>query len=267
MGIINTFVNQIGRETARDVYRGTKTKRTSVSNQQVELSDTNDTLLLKVSSFKILVSEDETMRHLTNYIEEAENTTVDDFDWLDIFTELDNKIEFCKVELSERYQQKLQELDTQNQKTFSLKLAEHKQFISNYIAIVEEGLIKMPNYKIGLASSFLCFNPIYYKTGLSRIVTTLMMVAIMLFFVYWGWFFLFTEEALKLPKPSTPETQRGIKTVGYLLFTLSSLVYIGIVYRSVKRANEIRAKETQQQNLLLNLQNYFKTLHNTNLAA
>ena len=258
MGIITAFVNQIGREAARDVYRGVKSKINSPATSLIIPSDFNTSFLLKVTAFKKLVSEEETLRHLVNYVEEAENTAVDNLDWLDIFTELDNKIEFCKVELGPSSQEKLSVLDVQNQKTFNLKLEEHKVYIAENIAALEVKVAKSPNYTLGILLTFLCCNPIYYKAGLARIVTTIIMVLILLFFAYWAYFCFFNAE--KIAQQVTAERIRGVKTLAFLFFSLSFLIYLGIVYRSAKRANEARRNSLGNENVLKTLKNYLDTL-------
>ncbi len=258
MGIITAFVNQIGREAARDVYRGVKSKVNSPATSLIIPSDFNTSFLLKVTAFKKLVSEEETLRHLVNYVEEAENTAVDNLDWLDIFTELDNKIEFCKVELGPSSQEKLSVLDDQNQKTFNLKLEEHKVYIVENIAALEAKGAKSPNYTLGILLTFLCCNPIYYKAGLARIVTTIIMVLILLFFAYWAYFCFFNAE--KIAQQVTAERIRGVKTLAFLFFSLSFLIYLGIVYRSAKRANEARRNSLSNENVLKTLKNYLDTL-------
>ena len=258
MGIITAFVNQIGREAARDVYRGVKSKINSPATSLIIPSDFNTSFLLKVTAFKKLVSEEETLRHLVNYVEEAENTAVDNLDWLDIFTELDNKIEFCKVELGPSSQEKLSVLDDQNQTTFNLKLEEHKVYIAENIAALEAKVAKSPNYTLGILLTFLCCNPIYYKAGLARIVTTIIMVLILLFFAYWAYFCFFNAE--KISQQVTAERIRGVKTLAFLFFSLSFLIYLGIVYRSAKRANEARRNSLGNENVLKTLKNYLDTL-------
>ena len=258
MGIITAFVNQIGREAARDVYRGVKSKINSPATSLIIPSDFNTSFLLKVTAFKKLVSEEETLRHLVNYVEEAENTAVDNLDWLDIFTELDNKIEFCKVELGPSSQEKLSVLDDQNQTTFNLKLEEHKVYIAENIAALEAKVAKSPNYTLGILLTFLCCNPIYYKAGLARIVTTIIMVLILLFFAYWAYFCFFNDE--KIAQQVTAERIRGVKTLAFLFFSLSFLIYLGIVYRSAKRANEARRNSLGNENVLKTLKNYLDTL-------
>ena len=258
MGIITAFVNQIGREAARDVYRGVKSKINSPATSLIIPSDFNTSFLLKVTAFKKLVSEEETLRHLVNYVEEAENTAVDNLDWLDIFTELDNKIEFCKVELGPSSQEKLSVLDDQNQTTFNLKLEEHKVYIAENIAAMEANVAKSPNYTLGILLTFLCCNPIYYKAGLARIVTTIIMVLILLFFAYWAYFCFFNAE--KIAQQVTAERIRGVKTLAFLFFSLSFLIYLGIVYRSAKRANEARRNSLGNENVLKTLKNYLDTL-------
>ena len=258
MGIITAFVNQLGREAARDVYRGVKSKVNSAETSLLSPSDFNTSFLLKVTAFKKLASEEETLRHIVNYVEEAENTAVDNLDWLDIFTELDNKIEFCKAELGATSQGKLSVIDDQNQKTFNLKLEEHKAYISNNIAELEAKVAQSPNYTLGILLTFLCCNPIYYKAGLARIVTTIIMVLILLFFAYWAYFCFFNAE--KIAQQVTAERIRGVKTLAFLFFSLSFLIYLGIVYRSAKRANEARRNSLGNENVLKTLKNYLDTL-------
>jgi hypothetical protein len=263
MGIITAFVNQIGREAARDVYRGVKGRINSPATSLIIPSDFNTSFLLKVTAFKKLVSEEETLRHLVNYVEEAENTAVDNLDWLDIFTELDNKIEFCKVELGPSSQEKLSVLDDQNQKTFNLKLEEHKVYITENINAMEANVAKSPNYTLGILLTFLCCNPIYYKAGLARIVTTIIMVLILLFFAYWAYFCFFNAE--KIAQQVTAERIRGVKTLAFLFFSLSFLIYLGIVYRSAKRANEARRNSLSNENVLKTLKNYLDTLRSNHV--
>jgi hypothetical protein len=258
MGIITAVVNQIGREAARDVYRGSKNNASRRSDSFISPSDFNTSFLLKVRAFKKLASEEETLRNIVNYVEEAENTDVDNLDWLEIFTELDNKIEFCKVELSSSSQEKLMVIDDQNQKTFKQKLEGHKGYISENIAAIEANVAQSPNYTLGILLTFLCCNPIYYKAGLARIVTTIIMVLILLFFAYWAYFCFFNAE--KIAQQVTAERIRGVKTLAFLFFSLSFLIYLGIVYRSAKRANEARRNSLGNENVLKTLKNYLETL-------
>ena len=258
MGIITAVVNQIGREAARDVYRGSKNNASRRSDSFISPSDFNTSFLIKVRAFKKLASEEETLRNIVNYVEEAENTDVDNLDWLEIFTELDNKIEFCKVELSSSSQEKLMVIDDRNQKTFNLKLEEHKAYISNNIAELEAKVAQSPNYTLGILLTFLCCNPIYYKAGLARIVTTIIMVLILLFFGYWAYFCFVNAEIIA--KPVTAEKIRAVKTLAFLFSSLSFLIYLGIVYGSAKRANEARRNKLSNQNILSKLKHYLETI-------
>ena len=258
MGIITAFVNQIGREAARDVYRGAKNNASRRTDSFISPSDFNISFLLKVRAFKKLASEEETLRNIVNYVEEAENTDVDNLDWLDIFTELDNKIEFCKVELSLSSQEKLSVIDDQNQKTFNQKLEGHKGYISENIAAIETNVAQSPNYITGILLTFLCCAPIYYKAGLARIVTTFIMVLIMSFFGYWACFCYFNAEIIV--KPVTAENIRGMKFLAFLFFSLSFLIYLGIIYRSGRRVKEIRHANLINKNFLSGLKTYLETL-------
>jgi hypothetical protein len=175
-----------------------------------------------------------------------------------LYHHLDNKIEFCKVELSLSSQEKLSVIDDQNQKTFNQKLEGHKGYISENIAVIEANVAHSPNYITGILLTFLCCAPIYYKAGLARIVTTIIMVLILLFFAYWAYFCFVNAEIIA--QPVTAEGIKAMKFLAFLFFSLGFLLYIGIVYRSVKRANEARLDALSNQNILSKLKHYLETI-------
>ena len=53
MGIVNAFINQIGREAARDVYRGTRS-RAKLPTPEETFIPFNDSFLAEVKNFQIL---------------------------------------------------------------------------------------------------------------------------------------------------------------------------------------------------------------------
>lgn len=255
MGIINAFVNQIGREAGRDAYRGVK--NSSGSSSQSPNTGYNDEFLEKVSSFKRLPNDNNTLLNIVNYVEEAENISVENFDWFDIFTELDNKIEFCQRELAEDCQEKLRLIDKQNALTFHKKLDIHQSFIQEIISDRKVELSSKRNFISGILFSFVFINPIYYKVSKDRIFITFLVGMIILGLSYLGFFFSFSSEAMKIPKQNTPEAMRAMKTLGVLFFSLAGILYLRIVYNGIKRCNldnnSISAKEASLEHYTLYL--------------
>jgi hypothetical protein len=245
MGIINAFVNQIGREAGRDAYRGIKNSSGSYSHKPN--SGFNDQFLDKVSSFKRLPNDNDTLLNIVNYVEEAENISVENFDWFDIFAELDNKIEFCQRELPEGCQEKINLIDKQNALTFHKKLETHQLFIQEIISDIKVELSSKRNFLSGILFSFVFINPIYYKVSKDRIFMTFLVGMIIFGLSYLGFFFSFSSEAMKIPKQNTPEAMRAMKTLGVLFFSLAGILYLRIVYNGIKRCNlnnnSISAKE------------------------
>ena len=58
----------------------------------------------------------------------------------------------------------------------------------------------------------------------------------------------------------TAEKIRGVKTLAFLFSSLSFLIYLGIVYGSIKRENEARHNQLSNQNILSKLKHYLETI-------
>ena len=92
MSIVNSFVNQIGRELGRDAYRSVMSSSARKGSQRIIQEEVS--LLDQVKNFELLASDEKTFRHLANLVEKAEHTDHEDFEWNELFYELDNKIDF-----------------------------------------------------------------------------------------------------------------------------------------------------------------------------
>jgi hypothetical protein len=69
MGIVNSFINQIGRETGRDVYRSivsSSKTRIKVSSEESSIS-----LLQDVKSFELMAKDEATLLKITNLVEKS----------------------------------------------------------------------------------------------------------------------------------------------------------------------------------------------------
>lgn len=260
MGIINAFVNQIGREAGRDVYKGIKNSSglysTSIN------PEFNANFLEKVSSFKRLPNDNDTLLNIVNYVEAAENISVENFDWFDVFAELDNKIEFCQRELPEDCQEKLSLIDKQNALTFNKKLATHQSFIEEIINNGKEELSSKRNFMLGVLSSFVFINPIYYKVSKDRVFMTLLVGMIIFGLLYLSYFFGFSSEAMKIPKQNTPEAMRAMKSLGVLFFSLAGIFYLRILYNGIRRANLDKKSTADKESTLAYYTLYSNQLKN-----
>ena len=117
MSIVNSFINQIGRELGRDAYRSVMSP-TAGSKRKQQIIDTEVPIFDQVINFELLANDEKTFRYLANLVEKAENTDPEDFEWNELFYELDNKIDFCKANLSEEYKDQLEKLDEINAQNF-----------------------------------------------------------------------------------------------------------------------------------------------------
>lgn len=91
-----------------------------------------------MKNFQITATSSVTLNHLVNIVEKAENTNIENFEWEDIFIEIDNKIDFCKVELGVNSEEKLNELDEKNANNYKIKNDEHKLYIEGLIKVIDD---------------------------------------------------------------------------------------------------------------------------------
>ncbi len=80
MGLVQAFINQIGREAARDVYRSGGKKLREVVNSRSD-TFTNPGILTEIENFELNETESTSIRQLSNLIEKSENTEVNNFEW------------------------------------------------------------------------------------------------------------------------------------------------------------------------------------------
>ena len=113
MSLVNSFVNQIGRELGRDAYRSVMSPSAS-SKRKMQAAEAEIPIFDQVINFELLANDEKTFRSLANLVEKAEHTDPEDFEWNELFYELDNKIDFCKANLSDEYMLKISNLSSQN---------------------------------------------------------------------------------------------------------------------------------------------------------
>ena len=150
MSIVNSFVNQIGRELGRDAYRSVRSSSARKGSQRIIQEEVS--LLDQVKNFELLASDEKTFRHLANLVEKAEHTDHEDFEWNELFYELDNKIDFCKANLSSEFQMQLDKLDELNANNFKYIKAKHVTYIDSVILHFENKATDLSKKNVVLAS-------------------------------------------------------------------------------------------------------------------
>lgn len=150
MSLVNSFINQIGRELGRDAYRSVVYGASrGTKKQQIVTSD--ESLYQKVINFELLANDEKTFKSLANLIEKAENTDPEDFEWQELFYELDNKIDFCKAQLSAEYLPKLEKLDQINAENYKWIKGKHLKYIDTVISHFDATETQLSQKNIGVA--------------------------------------------------------------------------------------------------------------------
>jgi hypothetical protein len=141
MSLVNSMINQIGREMGRDLYWSTRQSltpasgrsgRTAARARQMQNDSVNQNLLLLVTK----KSWSPRMRFNAMILDIQETIDLADeqidgrsFDWKEIYAELDNKIDDLKLTCKEEEASLLEELDKKNFASFSVTKSRHKSWI------------------------------------------------------------------------------------------------------------------------------------------
>ncbi len=235
MGLVNSFINQIGREMGRDAYRSVANGKSK--GQQIFL-EPDYPLIDEVKRFELLPSEDQTFRELVNIVEKSENVDHKDFDWMDLFSEIDNKIEFCKSNLSAEYQDRLNALDEQNAQNFEAIKVKHLGYIDTVIQHYENTgqVLKKTKPITAFLASFLGVRSIVMgEKAVHKTLNVLVMVLLALTFYagYVSFIDPVTNAGNLLTK--TPEDLAKIQSTGKSLMGIAIFFYVlHIVLATVK---------------------------------
>ena len=150
MSLVNSFINQIGREIGRDAYRSVISSASRGSRKQ-QIFNSDEPIYNQIINFELLENEEKTFKHLTNLVEKAENTDPEDFEWQELFYQLDNKIDFCKTNLSADYLPKLEKLDQLNAVNYKFIKDQHLKYIDTVISHLDTTETKLSEKNIGVA--------------------------------------------------------------------------------------------------------------------
>lgn len=237
MGLVNAFINQIGREVARDVYRHAKSRPTKNISASTMGNTFNEAIINEVKTFQLEANEKENIRELVNLVENSENIDASDFDWADVFVELDNKIDFCKENVETTHLEKLEALDQQNAANFSIAKTQHILYIQKTIEGHEQQLAKQnPLYHIfGALLSILGLGSFYYVTSTVKKCTHILLNILTFSFVYLGYQTYIdpigNHGNLLI---DTAEAIQKVRNTGMILIVIGTFTYVLMLQSSLR---------------------------------
>lgn len=188
MSLVNSFVNQIGRELGRDAYRSVMTPSES-RKRKLQAEVVEAPIFDQVINFELLDNDEKTFRSLANLVEKAEHTDPEDFEWNELFYELDNKIDFCKANLSDEYKDELEKLDELNAQNFKFIKSKHLVYIDSVILYFENKSAELSKKKLSIAVILTFFGLRPYYLGEKFIYTLINILYIILLVIvgFNGW--------------------------------------------------------------------------------
>ena len=226
MGIVNSFINQIGREMGKDAYRSFRGSNSSVRvGRSKEILE--EPLLERVINFELMEKSEATLRQLSNIVELAEHADPEDFEWQELFIEIDNKIDFCRVNLHAEFHEQLDRLDEVNAKNFTNIKDKHLAYIDTVI-VHYNNKIKMEEKKpaVAILSALVGLRPFFMKENSLNAWVNL--VFVMLLFIMFALGFLTYVDPIhyagNLPKNSVDEVQK-IKNMGLGIVIITAILY------------------------------------------
>jgi hypothetical protein len=257
MGIVNSFVNQIGREMGRDAYKSV------TSRNKTSSAESSILLLQDVKSFELLENDDATLREITNLVEKSENSDPEDFEWQELFREIDNKIDFCKENLNKEHLPKLEILDQLNADNFQKVKNEHIDYIERVIVVLENNVKHSEQKNIILAKllSFIGLRPYYMDGKEVSALYNLVLLLIMGSIFYQG-YITYSEPVLNAgDMPVTTQEQIAkVSRMGIGLMVGISLLYIFYLAFAFRKINKYQHPIQENKESITQFQKYLSEL-------
>ena len=261
MGIVNSFVNQIGRETGRDAYRSIISSnkiRSKVSSVESPLS-----LLQDVKSFELTANDEATLLKITNLVEKSENSDSEDFEWQELFRELDNKIDFCKENLNKEFHPKLEILDQLNADNFQKVKKEHIDYIKRLINVLEINVqnSEEKNFTTAKLLSLIGLRPYYMDKKVVYSTFNVILLLIMGSIFYIG-YLAYSEPILNAGNApvSTQEQIAKVSRMGISLMVCISLLYIIYLALAFRKVNKYKCPIKENKQSIDQFQKYLSEL-------
>lgn len=253
MSLANSFINQIGRELGRDAYSSVRSPEKSLNRSILDFS--NESVLRQVIDFELQTNDESTYRLLVNLVEKAEHTDPQDFEWQDLFYELENKINFCKTHLAEAFKTSLEELAIMNKANYKIVKEKHIAYVGTVINHFEAINSSYQKKNITLAYLFMFFGlrAAYFK---EKVIFTILKVVYVFFlgFIFvngMNTYYNPTKNSGNLPNKTLSDSET-IQTTGimsvilalffYFLFILIGLIKISKFKKEIQRNLDSKVK-------------------------
>jgi hypothetical protein len=225
MSLVNSFINQIGREMGRDAYRsfpsGNRTR------QPIHLQE-EESLIAQVKAFELLEDHQATLRLLTNIVEKAEHVNPEDFEWQELFCEIDNKIDFCKDNLPVEFKDQLNRLDEVNAANYQNMMARHAAYVETVIQFYENKAneLNAKGNAIVYLAAFFGLRAMYMKEYRVNALVNVLFVALLFIMSFLGYLTYVDpiHHAGNLPT-DTPEHIQKIANLGVGIMSISAILY------------------------------------------
>jgi hypothetical protein len=248
MSLVNSMINQIGREMGRDLYWSTRQSLTSASARkgrsgarvsQIENDSVNQNLLLLVSKkkwsarlrFSAMVED---IQETIDLVDEQIDTQ--SFDWKDIYAELDNKIDDLKLTCKEEEASALEELDKKNYVGFSITRSRHKNWIKQVLENSPEQE-EAPSSIVILALSVVGLTSSKLKRGSLNVIAEILCALVWWTFMVFGYHLIQEESELK----------NGLALLGiglgfYGLVLIGNFIALSDLRKAVREKNQRRQR-------------------------
>jgi hypothetical protein len=258
MGLVNSFINQIGRELGRDAYRSVMTPSTGIKRKQQEI-DLELPIFNQVINFELLASDENTVRHLANLVEKAENTDPEDFEWNELFYELDNKIDFCKANLPSEFHEQLEKLDEINANNYQYVKSKHIAYVDSVIAHFDNIAADLAKMKppTAMALTFVGFRPSYMGEQFIYTLLNILYLFLLGIIGYNGWL-TYKYPTLfngNLPKVTHSDIEL-IETMGKVMFGIPVGFYLLFLFLGLRKILKYKKEIQKNADSKVKFENY-----------
>jgi hypothetical protein len=263
MSIVNAFINQIGREIGRDVYRNVRVGSSKYITP-ISASDFNEDFSKEIKSFELAAYDKVSIRNLINLIEKSENINPRSFNWQDCYVELDNKIDFCKEHLDKENLDKLESLDKQNASNFSVAKERHKTYLKETIENIQAEITNHENKStvLAFALSLIGLNPIYYKLNFGKIFGHLFGTIVGGICIYHGYITFIDPKMHHGNLPINNDSDINIvKNVGIAIMVIGLVFYLPVLINSIRRIIAAQKNNSNREETSETLKKYLVNLN------
>jgi hypothetical protein len=132
MSLVRSMINQVGREIGKDIYKSFGKK-----------PESNYSFHQEVINFELSTYDKVSLRNLANLVEKAESISHRNFEFEQVFLDIDKKIDFAKENLPKEFQSELERLDNLNLENLESKRLFHKVWVGKEITEQEERVSKL----------------------------------------------------------------------------------------------------------------------------